>query len=247
MQDARLRAVVTGARRGIGAATAERLLREGWLVDSLGRQPPTDWVRMEGDASRFLTADISSSADMRRVAAEYSTTALDLLVANAAEFAPWDEVASHADLDSVDHLLAVNVIGTWRTLQTFLPALRRADAAVVIIVGSGGGSHGDPQFGIPVNAGAASYAVSKAAVHALAVKAHVELAPEGIGVYVVDPGLTDTSPGMARFGARRCGRSSTRSCPVRTSATRASRHGFAALLFTIAAPRTGSGPTVERG
>jgi NAD(P)-dependent dehydrogenase (short-subunit alcohol dehydrogenase family) len=98
--------------------------------------------------------------------------------------------------------MEVNALGTWRTLQAFAPALRRADNARVIVVGSGGGSHGDADFGIATNAGAAAYAVSKAAVHALARKAALELSSDGIDVFVVDPGLTATAPGMAEFGAR---------------------------------------------
>ena len=58
----------------------------------------------------------------------------------------------------------------------------------MIVVGSGGGSHGDTDFGIATSAGAAAYAASKASVHAITGKAHVEPAPEGIDVYVVDPG-----------------------------------------------------------
>jgi len=202
-KDAPYRAVVTGAGRGIGAAAAVRLRSEGWEVDGVVRRMPAESsARVENDGIRLLTADVSSSADMERLAAAYASATVDLVVANAAQFAPWDEVVSRADLTSVEQLLAVNVLGTWRTLQTFLPALRRAIAPAVIIVGSGAGSHGDPHFGIPVHPGAASYSVAKAAVHALAVKAHTELAAEGISVYLVDPGLTDTSPGMDALGAR---------------------------------------------
>ena len=197
------RAVVTGAGRGIGAEVVRRLAADGWSVVAVARNvDAAQAVFANLPDVRVERGDVTSVETLASVAASLGSDPLDLLVANAARFSPWDETASGADLDDVRDVLDVNVIGTWRTLQTFLPALRRAKSARVVVVGSGGGSHGDPQFGIGTNPGAAGYAAAKAAVHALVGKAALELAPEGIEVFAVDPGLTATAPGMAEMGAR---------------------------------------------
>jgi NAD(P)-dependent dehydrogenase (short-subunit alcohol dehydrogenase family) len=75
-------------------------------------------------------------------------------------------------------------------------------------VGSGGGSHGDPQFGLAHRHGAAaSYGVSKAALHALTATLAAELAGTPVVVNAVDPGLTATWPGAQSMGARPIGES----------------------------------------
>ncbi|GLI26505.1 hypothetical protein ARHIZOSPH14_07470 [Agromyces rhizosphaerae] len=196
-------AVVTGGGRGIGAAAVRRLVRAGWTVTAVVRDPArASEVLADVEGVTIMRGDLHDAGELEEVARTFDGRALDLLVANAARFAPWDQTASTADLEDVLDSFEVNVLGTWRTLQAFLPALRRAKDAQVIVVGSGAGSHSDPRFGITSSPGAAGYAVSKAAVHALVRKAATELAPEGIEVYGVDPGLTATSPDMEQMGAR---------------------------------------------
>lgn len=198
-------AVVTGAGRGIGAEVARELAADGWGVFAVVRDPAAARTTFDGvPAVQVISADISSAAEIESAARAVATmtASVDLLVANAAQFAPWDETVATADLDLVRDILAVNVVGTWQTIRAFLPARRAAGNARIVIVGSGGGSHGDLQFGIATHPGAASYAVSKAAVHALARKAALELGEDGIDVFAVDPGLTATAPGMAEMGAR---------------------------------------------
>jgi NAD(P)-dependent dehydrogenase (short-subunit alcohol dehydrogenase family) len=202
-QDAAIvkRAVVTGAGRGIGLAATRLLAERGWHVAALARDDATAQREFESDQTvRVHRADVTDAASLSAVADEYDE-GLDLVVANAARFSPWDETVLSADLNQAASVLDVNVLGTWRTIHAFAPALIRGQGSL-IIVGSGGGSHGDPDFGITTNAGAASYAVSKAAVHALGRKASLELGSHDVAVYVVDPGLTATAPGMAEMGAR---------------------------------------------
>lgn len=196
-------AVVTGAGRGIGLEAARLLAQEGWSVTGVVRDVHAAEAALAGVPQVSVQrGDVTDTDSLAAVASSFDGNGLNLLVANAAAFAPWDQTVLTADIASVREILDVNVLGTWRTLQAFLPALRRAGHAQVIVVGSGGGSHGDPDFGVISSAGAAAYAASKAAVHAMARKASVELASEGIDVFVVDPGLTATAPGMAEFGAR---------------------------------------------
>ena len=67
---------------------------------------------------------------------------------------------------------------------------------------SGGGSHGDSQFGLATGPGSTSYGVSKAALNAFTTKLAVELKETGILVNAVCPGFTATAPGMEAMGAQ---------------------------------------------
>ena len=128
---------------------------------------------------------------------------LDVLLNNAAAFADWSETASSADLESARKVIDTNLFGTWRVCQAFLPLIRQSQHGRIVNVASGGGSHGDPQFGLATPGGtAASYGISKAAVNALTSKLAAELDGTGILVNSVDPSLTATAPGMEEMGAR---------------------------------------------
>lgn len=204
-------AVVTGAARGIGAEVARQLGRAGCavLVTARDLQAAQEHAAaladedIEAEAARLdiedpaTVADLAESLDRRPVA---------ILVNNAAAFADWSETASAADLESARQVMDTNLFGPWRVTQALLPALERSAAthgsAQVVNVGSGSGSHGDPRFGLSSHPASVSYAVSKAALHALTVKMAAELRERGIRVDAVDPGLTATAPGMAEMGAR---------------------------------------------
>lgn len=198
-------ALVTGATRGIGRHVVEQLLVNGYLVIATGRERSAldDLSHSLHDSSlEVALVDLDSPDVSRQVLSAIGERPLTLLVANAARFAPWDETATGVDIADAEAIMSTNLFGTWRVMQASLPSLRKAEMASIIAVGSGSGSHGDPQFGLATKPGAVSYAVSKAALHALMRKLSTELADEGIAVYTVDPGLTATSPGMEDFGAR---------------------------------------------
>lgn len=200
-------ALVTGAARGIGAETARQLGRAGYHVVVTARDPDAaqahaEVLRAEGVTAQAMQLDISDAGSIARLAGQLADRAVDVLVNNAAAFADWSETPSTADLSAARSVVDTNLFGTWQVIQALLPALRRSQGARIVNVGSGSGSHGDPDYGLRTNPAAASYAISKAAVHALTAKLAAELADEGIRVDAVDPGLTATAPGMEDMGAR---------------------------------------------
>lgn len=200
-------ALVTGAARGIGAEVARQLAEAGYAVLVTARDPDAaaqhaSALVAEGHDAVALPLDVADPDSVADLAAELGDRPLHLLVNNAAAFADWSETATTADLDHALEVFDTNLFGPWRLVQALLPGLRRAAPSRIVNVGSGSGSHGDPQFGLSTSPASATYAVSKAAVHALTVKLAVELRGDGILVNAVDPGLTATAPGMEEMGAR---------------------------------------------
>jgi len=183
MQEVRRVAVITGAGRGIGQAIAERLARDGMHVilwDARGGAAE--------DAAAALSAQGLSAAgatlDIRErdgVAAVLETLPrLDVLVNNAAVFTDRD----FFDLTEDDFraMYDVNVVGVFVAAQE---AAKRMDrGARIINIGSrsylGGRNH-------------AHYIASKAAVAGLTRSMAIDLAPRGIYVNAVAPGVIETA------------------------------------------------------
>ncbi|WP_374456855.1 SDR family NAD(P)-dependent oxidoreductase [Nocardioides sp.] len=204
---ARPLALVTGAARGIGAEVARQLAEAGYAVivsarDESAARAHADELVADGHEATALGLDIGDVDSVAALVDAIGFRPLTVLVNNAAAFADWSETASTADLDRAREVMDTNLFGAWRVVQALLPALVRAGSARVVNVGSGSGSHGDPQFGLSTSPASASYAVSKAALHALTSKLAAELRSTGVLVNAVDPGLTATAPGMEAMGAR---------------------------------------------
>ena len=203
-------ALVTGGARGIGFEVVRQLAQRGMTV-ILGARDLDRASIVSGELAadgldvRARTIDVADAGSVKELAAwvEEEFGRLDVLVNNAAAFADWSETASGADLENSRAVLDTNLFGTWRVCQAFLPLIQQSDHGRIVNVASGGGSHGDPQFGLATPGGAAaSYGISKAAVNALTSKLAAELEGTGILITSVDPGLTATAPGMEEMGAR---------------------------------------------
>ena len=203
-------ALVTGGARGIGFEVVRQLAQQGMTVilgardlDKAGAA--AEELAGDGLDVRAGTLDVTDGASVKALAewVEEEFGGLDVLVNNAAAFADWSETASSADLESSRAVLDTNLFGPWLVCQVFLPLICRSDHGRIVNVASGGGSHGDQQFGLATPGGtAASYGISKAAVNALTSKLAAELDGTGILINSVDPGLTATAPGMEEMGAR---------------------------------------------
>jgi NAD(P)-dependent dehydrogenase (short-subunit alcohol dehydrogenase family) len=187
-------AIVTGAASGLGLATSKRFAAEGATVVMVDRRE--DEVRRaaragaEGaqGAKRGLDpigADITSSEDLAalrdHVAASYGRA--DVLFANAgiATFAPIGEVTE----DAFDRTVAINLKGTFFTVQTLLPVL--SDGASVILTSSVAGTKGFPAFSV--------YSATKAAIRSFARTLTVDLKDRGIRVNALGPGNIETPIG----------------------------------------------------
>ncbi|MDQ1041196.1 NAD(P)-dependent dehydrogenase (short-subunit alcohol dehydrogenase family) [Streptomyces sp. V3I8] len=179
-------AVVTGGgTRGIGRATAARLVAEGAHVFITGRREAElkEAVESIGSAVTAVPGDITDAADLDRLydAVREHGQGLDVLFANAAtaSFATLEQITG----EDFDRVFAVNVKGTLLTVQKALPLLN--DGASVILNASSAADHGTPAFG--------AYAASKAAVRSFARTWANELSSRGVRVNAISPGPIDTS------------------------------------------------------
>jgi NAD(P)-dependent dehydrogenase (short-subunit alcohol dehydrogenase family) len=205
-------ALVTGATRGIGRQVAADLAGRGVMVLVSGRRAEAalstaaELTALGGEIRALdIDLDVTQAAAVAAVPAAVRDVAgrLDVLINNAAAFVDWTEVASEADLDVAGTVVETNLFGPWRLTQVLLPLLRESPHPRVVNVSSGGGSHGDEQFGLTRRGGAAaSYGISKAALNALTATLAAELAGTGVLVNAVCPGLTATWEGAEQMGAR---------------------------------------------
>jgi len=183
-------ALVTGASRGIGLATAQRLAEQGHDLVLHGHGADAVTAAAESLAGKYGVTAVATSGDiadpetsrvMMRVAFERFRR-LDALVVNAGTHAAG--MLGMTDDATVQRLFAVNAVGAAYTLQGAVRLLGRGRTPAVVLVSSVTGTTGV--------AGQAIYAASKAAVAGLARSAAKELGPRGIRVNAVAPGFIAT-------------------------------------------------------
>ncbi len=173
-----MRAIVTGAASGIGAALARGLLRDGWTVAGLDR----DAGRV--DATVAIAVDVADEAGVAAAIAQAADAlgGIDGLAtcAGVIDTTP----TMDATVASCRRLHDVNVVGTFLCVRE---AVRRmSPGARIVTVASIAGLRGG---GL---AGNGAYAASKGAVLALSRNLARELGPRGIAVNCVAPGPTET-------------------------------------------------------
>lgn len=178
--------LVTGCSSGIGRATAQRLLAKGHVVYATARKAETlDDLARAG--ARTLALDVTDEASMRTAveAVEADHGSVGTLVNNAGygAYGPVEEVA----MDAVRDQFETNVFGLGRMCQLVLPGMRRAGHGRIVNISSMGGRLVFPTGGW--------YHASKYAVEALSDALRLEVAPFGVDVVLVEPGLIRTEFG----------------------------------------------------
>jgi NAD(P)-dependent dehydrogenase (short-subunit alcohol dehydrogenase family) len=180
-------AVVTGASRGIGAATARRLARDGYAVVAAARSR-TDLERLaaEGAAITAVVADMSSGDDIDRVAAAADELGdLTVWVNNAAtlERTPFAELT----LQGWRETMAVDLDAVFLGCRAAFGRMARAGGGVIVNIGSLSGVANIEKF-----PGLTAYNVAKAGVIALTEAVALEGKPAGVRCIALSPGAVDT-------------------------------------------------------
>ena len=195
-------ALVTGASRGMGRATALALAADGArVIVHYGRNADeakavVDQIRAAGGRADAVVADLAASDGAHRLAAQVrdliGTRPLDILVSNAG-------ISSAATIEEMtvaqfDSLFAVNVRAPYFLVQQLLPVL--GEGSTVVFVSS---------LGARAAVGTlAAYASTKGAINTLVKYFAALLGPRGIRVNAVAPGVIDTD--MSNFTKSEQGR-----------------------------------------
>ena len=171
-------ALVTGASRGIGAATAEALRAAGARVVRVARALPP------GDGFLDLAADLTDPAQVDALAERVrgDVGPPDLVVSNAGGFLlrPLEQTT----MAEFDAQVAINLRAAFAVARAFLPMLRDAGRGTFITVGSVA-----DHVGFPENA---AYAASKYGLRGLHETLLAEFRGTGVRLTLISPGPTDT-------------------------------------------------------
>jgi len=185
-------ALITGASRGIGRATARLFAREGAHVLLLARTQKSleavdDEIKADGGKASLIPLDLQDGKTIDALGPSLYERfgRLDILIGNAGILGglrPLTNVSS----ETWGRVLAINLTANWRLIRTLDPLLRRSDAGrVVFVTSSGVASQGRAYW--------APYSISKAALEALAKTYANETADSAVKVNLVDPGATATA------------------------------------------------------
>jgi len=184
-------ALVTGASRGIGAATAEALGAAGAHViltarTAAGLEAVEEKIHAAGGSATIAPLDLIDSGNIAKLAAAVAERwpSLDILVLNAAMLGSLSPV-EHLDAKELAKIFATNVFATQAMIAAFDPLLRRSDKAEVVGLTSSVGSEPRAFWG--------GYGASKAAFENLLASYADETAHAGkLRVQIIDPGATRT-------------------------------------------------------
>jgi 3-oxoacyl-[acyl-carrier protein] reductase len=213
-------ALVTGASRGIGAATARALSSDGWSVavnysrDRDGAESVAASIEENGGTALAIAADVADGAAAEDMVARISDELgpILVLVNNAGMTA--DNLSMRLSDEDWTRVLDVNLTGAFRLTRAALGPMMRRRFGRVINVSS--------VSGIRANPGQANYAASKAGLIAFTRTVAAEVARRGVTVNAVAPGLIETELTRDFTG------------------TGADSNGSSALLDAIPARRPGS-------
>ena len=179
------RVVVTGATRGIGRATAHAILERGGKVIAIGRNADLleELHRQAPERVRTVAADLGDVEQLSAVAdaALAAFEGVDGLV-NCAGMARYERVGA-IQLESVDAQLRLNLIAPLLLSQIVAEHLRDRGGAIVNVSST---------LSERVAPGTSAYAATKAALNAITKAMALELAPTGVRVNAVLPGVVDT-------------------------------------------------------
>lgn len=186
-------ALITGGARGQGAAEAELFIAAGAQVvitDILDEEGAATAERL-GDACTFLHHDVSSQEEWASVveAAVAQHGHIEVLVNNAGIFklAGLEETS----MELWNQMLAINQTGVFLGMQTVAPVMKANGLGSIINISS--------IAGMKSAAGAHAYSATKWAVRGMTKSAAVELAPSGVRVNSVHPGIIATDM-LNQFG-----------------------------------------------
>jgi len=212
-------ALVTGASRGIGAATAIALANSGvsrLILHYNSFQPGIEKVmasvQKAGTQSQAIQADLGSDAGIQAFVESLEATGagVDILINNAGSLVKRAKLAEFSS-ELFDRVMTLNVKSAWFIAQAVAPYMLAAKNGFIVNVSSIAARNGG-------GVGATIYAAAKAAISAITKCMSKELAPQGIRVNAVSPGTVDNDF-HAKFSTRQILNAALASTPAGTLGT----------------------------
>jgi NAD(P)-dependent dehydrogenase (short-subunit alcohol dehydrogenase family) len=179
-------ALVTGASRGIGFATAKALAKAGAHIVAVARtqgglEELDDEIRKDGGSATLVPLNLTDFDGIARLGAglhgRYGK--LDILVGNAGVLGPSSPLG-HIELKSFTDVMAINVSANFQLIRCMEPLLKQSDAGRVVFITSGAANKATAYVG--------PYAASKAALETLARAWAQETATTKLRVNLFNPG-----------------------------------------------------------
>ncbi len=186
-------ALVTGGASGLGAATARRLAQGGAKVVIVDRDEAKGGELAKELGGSFAKADVTDAAQVEAAIAQASSHGA-LRIAVSCAGVGWasrtlDKTGKPHDLDLFKTVIGVNLVGTFNVLRLAASAMSKTDPVDGergVIVNTASVAAFDGQIG------QIAYASSKAGVVGMTLPAARDLAPAGIRVITIAPGIFDT-------------------------------------------------------
>ncbi|MEO0638033.1 MAG: SDR family NAD(P)-dependent oxidoreductase [Pseudomonadota bacterium] len=183
-------ALITGATRGIGRASALLLAKEGAHVYCLGRtvgalEELDDEVAEAGGTASLIPLDLTDGDGIERLGLAIFERhgKLDILVASAGVLGPLSPLA-HIEVKHFTPVLDVNLMAQWRLLRAMDPLLQASDAGRAVFLTSGSAYKARPYWG--------PYAMTKAALDAMISTYAAEVEQLSVKANLFSPGATAT-------------------------------------------------------
>lgn len=183
-------ALITGASRGIGYATALALAKAGAHVVAVARtvgglEELDDAIGAAGGTATLVPLDLRDTDGIVRLALALNERyqRLDILVGNGGILGPTSPLG-HVEPAAWDEVMAVNVTANFHLIRTMDPLLRPSEAGRVVFVTSGAATNNRAYRG--------PYSISKAALNALARTYAAETVTTNVCVNLLNPGPTRT-------------------------------------------------------
>jgi 3-oxoacyl-[acyl-carrier protein] reductase len=212
-------ALVTGGSKGIGRATVLELARRGAAVAINYRRSPESadtlarTIAAEGGQAQTFAADVTRAAEVQEMVAAVDAAfgGIDILVNNAGDLVERRDLGSMTE-EIFRAVMDVNVLSTWLCCQAVAPIMtRRGSGAIVNMSSLAAHNGGGP--------GAFAYAAAKAAIIGMTKGLARELAPTGIRVNCVSPGLIGETDFHGRFTAKDAFAAMARQVPLGRAGT----------------------------
>lgn len=186
-------AIVTGAARGIGRAIALELAKAGAnlsIADVQNAEKTIAKIESLGRQALFTKTDVSKSEQVERIKQVTLNQfgRIDFLINNAGVFSP-SRLIQDTSESGWDEVMSINLKGIFLCCKAVIPQMINQRYGKIVNIGSSLSSRGSV---FNVGAGGPSYCASKAGVQNLTRMLSFELAPHGINVNAIAPGIIDT-------------------------------------------------------